>query len=101
MQVGIDTEKLNVQIKNLEKVKTDLQSLFQNVKTDTTKIKEDWDSNGATVVYEEFNRFNNASKDYIEKIEASIDYLRNVVNQSYTDYENKENELIDNNIATN
>lgn len=101
MQVGIDTEQLNEQIEKLEKTKNDLQSLFQSVEMDTTKLKEDWESNGATVVYEEFNRFNNASKDYIEKIEASIDYLRNVVNQSYTDYENKENELIDNNIATN
>ena len=101
MAVGIDTEKLNAQIKNLEKVKTDLQSLFQNVKTDTTKIKEDWDSNGATVVYEEFDRFDVAAEDYMKKLETCIDYLNSVVNQNYIDYENKENELIDDRIATN
>ena len=56
MSIGIDTEKLNAQIDKLEKTKANLSTIFQNVKTDTTKLK---------------------------------------------DYEKKENELIDNNIATN
>ena len=101
MTVGIDTEKLNAQISKLESTKKDLESLFQNVEKDTNNLKEDWESNGSEKVYEEFNRFNLASKDYIADLGVYIDYLKNVVNQSYIDYENKENELIDENIATN
>ena len=101
MSIGIDTEKLNAQIEKLEKTKTNLSTIFQNVKTDTTKLKEDWDSKASSVVYEEFDRFDRASEDYIEDLDGFISYLKNAVNQSYEDYEKKENELIDNNIATN
>ena len=101
MAVGIDTEKLNAQIEKLTQAKNDLDTLFKNVETETNNLKEDWESNGATVVYEEFNRFNGASKDYIEDLGTYIEYLKSVVNQSYVDYEDKENKLIDENIATN
>ena len=89
MSIGIDTEKLNAQIDKLEKTKANLSTIFQNVKTDTTKLKD------------EFDRFDRASEDYIKDLEGFITYLKNAVNQSYEDYEKKENELIDNNIATN
>lgn len=101
MAVGIDTEKLNAQIEKLSQTKTDLDNLFKNVETETNNLKEDYESNGATVVYEEFNRFNSASRDYIDDLGTYIEYLKAVVNQSYIDYEDKENKLIDENIATN
>ena len=101
MAVGIDTDKLNAQIEKLTQTKNDLDSLFKGVENETNSLKDDWESNGAAVVYEEFDRFNRASKDYIEDLGTYIAYLKDVVNQSYTDYEEKENKLIDDNIATN
>ena len=50
---------------------------------------------------DEFKRFDIAQKDYIAKIDTLIEYLKDVVTDSYIDYEAQENKLIDENIATN
>jgi uncharacterized protein YukE len=101
MSIGIDTEKLNAQIEKLEQTKTKLDTLFQNVKTDTNNLKDSWDSKTSEVVYNEFDRFGRASEAYSNDIQKMIDYLRNVVNKGYIEYETNLNKLIDTNIATN
>jgi len=101
MNIGIDTEKLNAQIDKLEKTKNDIQNSFQTINTETTALKDAYSSNTSEVVYNEFDRFKRAAEDYVEDLEAYINYLKTAVNQSYIDYEDKENQLIDDNIATN
>ncbi len=101
MNIEIDTEKLNAQIDKLEKVKARLESDFQNVNAETENMKPDWESKTSEVVYDEFSRFKSAAEDYIEDMDTYINYLKTAVNQSYIDYEDKQNKLIDENIATN
>ena len=101
MNINIDTEKLNAQIDKLEKIKSDIQNTFQTINKETNDMKNYYESGTAEGVQEEFSRFNRAADDYVEDLDAYINYLKNVVNQSYIDYEKKENKLIDENIATN
>jgi uncharacterized protein YukE len=101
MNIGIDTEKLNAQIDKLEKTKNEIKNSFQTINTETNAMKESYDSKTSEVIYTEFDRFNKAAEDYIDDLDAYINYLKMAVNQSYIDYEDKENKLIDENIATN
>ena len=101
MNIEIDTEKLNAQSERLEKAKNRLESDFQQINSETENMKPDSESKASEVVYNEFERFKLAAADYIEDMDAYINYLKTAVNQSYIDYEDKENKLIDENIATN
>ena len=100
MNIGIDTEKLNAQIDKLEKTKNNLKNSFQQITAETNAMKESYDSKTSEIVYEEFDRFNRASEDYIDDLDSYINYLKTVVKQSYIDYEDKENALIDDKLTT-
>ena len=99
--INIDTDKLLEQIEKLEKQKQSLTDLFNNSVNENKKLNEDWSSDTSKVVDEEFVRFDTAAQQYIEKIDSLINYLKDKVSDSYIEYENVENKLIDENIATN
>ena len=101
MNIGIDTEKLNAQIDKLQRTRNNLEATFQNINKETNDMKDYYESKTSTVVYDEFDRFSKAATDYIDDLDSYITYLKTVVNQSYIDYEDKENQLIDDNLATN
>ena len=99
--IDIDTEKLLEEIEKLESAKNKIEEIL-NASTDgNKKLNEDWSSDTSKVVDEEFKRFDQAGKDYIEKLDGHINYLKDVVSNSYIEYEEVENQLIDDNIATN
>lgn len=101
LNINTDTDKLLEQIEKLEKVKKDLTDIFGNSVNENKKLNEDWQSDTSKVVDEEFVRFDTAAQQYLEKIDSLINYLRDIVSDSYIEYENVENKLIDENIATN
>jgi uncharacterized protein YukE len=101
MNINIDTEKLLAEIEKLEKAKESLNTLFTDSVRENTELNEEFQSDTSRIVDEEFKRFDGAAKEYIEKIDSYINYLKDIVTASYIDYEVNENKLIDENIATN
>ena len=99
--IDIDTEKLLEQIGKLEKVRDFIKEIFENSVQENKNLNDDWSSDTSKVVDGEFVRFSTAAQDYIESLDGYIEYLKNKVTDSYIEYENIENKLIDDNIATN
>ena len=99
--INIDTEKLLEEIDKLQEARDSMNELFEASVNENKILNEDWSSDTSKVVDEEFKRFDDAQKEYITKIDTLIEYLKDVVTDSYIDYETQENKLIDENIATN
>ena len=99
--INIDTEKLLEEIEKLQKARDSIKEIFETSVKDNQVLNDDWSSDTSKVVDDEFKRFDIAQKDYIAKIDTLIEYLKDVVTDSYIDYEAQENKLIDENIATN
>ena len=99
--INIDTDKLLEQIEKLEKQREALYTIFVNSVKENKTLNEDWQSDTSKVVDDEFVRFDTAAQQYLEKIDSLINYLKDVVSDSYIEYEQVENKLIDDNIATN
>ena len=99
--IDIDTEKLLDAIKKLEKARNDINTIFETSSKGNKTLNDHWSSDTSKVVDEEFDRFDKAAKDYISKLDGEIEYLKNTVTDSYIEYEDIENKLIDDNIATN
>ena len=101
MKANIDTNKLLEQIDKLEEEKKLLSELLDTSVKEQKELEEYWSSETAKNVNEEFKEFDAVRLEYTELLEGIIEYLRHIVVSNYVDYENKENELIDSNIATN
>jgi len=101
MNININTEKLLEQVEKLEKAKDSLNTLFSDAVKENTVLNEDYRSDTSKIIDEEFKRFDGAAKEYIEKLDSYINYLKDIVSDSYINYEINENKLIDENIATN
>jgi uncharacterized protein YukE len=101
VNINIDTDKLLEEISKLETQREALNNIFTNSTQEIKALDEDWQSDTSKVVDEEFVRFDTAANEYIEKIDSLINYLKDIVTDSYIEYETVENKLIDENIATN
>ena len=86
--IDIDTEKLLSEIDKLEKARNSIKEVFENSSKENKNLNEDWSSDTSQVVDGEFERFDKAGQDYIERLDG------------YIEYETVENQLIDENIAT-
>ena len=100
MSVNIDTEKLLEEINKEEKENKALSELMDSSIKEQKELKDYWSSESSKKVDEEFQEFDEARQEYTELMNGIIKYLRKVVVNDYVNYENKENELIDSNIAT-
>ena len=98
--IDIDTEKLLSEIDKLEKARNSIKEVFENSSKENKNLNEDWSSDTSQVVDGEFERFDKAGQEYIERLDGYIEYLKNKVTDSYIEYETVENQLIDENIAT-
>ncbi len=101
MNVNIDTNKLLEQIEKLEKEKNSMKELLDSSVKEQKELEDYWQSETSKKVDEEFKEFDEVRQEYTELVDGIIQYLKNVVVNNYVNYENKENELIDDNIATN
>lgn len=101
MNINIDTEKLLAEIDKLEKARNSMNDIFEASVNENKILDEDWSSDTSKVVDDEFKKFDTAQKEYIGKIDSLIEYLKDIVTDSYIEYETVENKLIDEKIATN
>lgn len=97
--INIDTQKLTEEIAKLKSVNKNFEQIFSKVKSDTTLLKEFWDTRTSESVYESFEEFNKAVENVKQTFQKDIEFLENTVNGSYIAQNEGTNKSIDENFA--
>lgn len=95
----IDSDLLSVEISKLEAVTKEMETLFSNIKKETDSLKDCWETRTSEGVYNDFDAFYKILDSVKNTNQQDANFLKNVVNTSYVDFENNTNTLVDNNIA--
>lgn len=93
--VYIDSQKLTSAIYDFRSVNTKIKNLFDKVDKETIFLKDYWDTMASESVFNDMNNLSNVFKDKEETGQEYADFLQNVVDASYINYENTTNKVID------
>lgn len=93
--VYIDSQKLTSAISDFRSVNTKIKDLFDKVDKETIFLKDYWDTMTSESVFNDMNNLSNVFKDKEEIGQEYADFLQNVVDASYINYENTTNKVID------
>ena len=93
--VYIDSQKLTSVISDFRSVNTKIKNLFDKVDKETLFLKDYWDTMASESVFNDMNNLSNVFKDKEETGQEYADFLQNVVDASYINYENTTNKVID------
>ena len=93
--VYIDSQKLTSSISDFRSVNTKIKNLFDKVDKETVFLKDYWDTMASESVFNDMNNLSNVFKDKEETGQEYADFLQNVVDASYINYENTTNKVID------
>jgi len=100
MNINIDTDKLLLQIEKLKSARDAMNEVFEKTLKENKESNEYWSSETSRQVDKEFEGFNNSKKEFILKMDIYIEYLKEIVAENYINFENQENKMIDEKIAT-
>lgn len=93
--VYIDSQKLTNAVSNFRSVNTKIKNLFDKVDKETIFLKDYWDTMTSESVFDDMNNLSNVFKTTEQTGQEYADFLQNVVDTSYVNYENTTNKVID------
>ena len=99
MNININTEKLNEEIIKLTELNNNLKDRRTLIFRENEDLKEYYDTRTSKKINTEFEMFKKELDEYINKNDRYIAYLKKVVEEGYTEFEEDENRLIDEKIS--
>ena len=99
MNININTDKLKEEINKFTELNNNLKNRRTIIFKENEDLKEYYDSKTSKRINTEFDAFKKELEEYIEKNDRYINYLQKVVDEGYTEFEENENKLIDENIS--
>lgn len=97
--IELDTDKLQTEIDRLKNVKKNLDEIFEKVEKDTTNLKDIWESKTSDTVQEAFNDYYKNVEKTKNNIASDIAFLESAVKAAQIKEEERQNKVIDENIA--
>ena len=83
MSIGFNGTLLKEEMNKIKKEKKELETLFEEIKSEMTLVKDHWDSETSDEVYYHYDDFKEYFQGIISSLEEDIKFLNNAIN----DYE--------------
>ena len=99
MNININIDKLKEEIEKFRILNNNLKTRYSSIVKENEDLKEYYDSKTSKNLNEQFISFKTELKDYIDRNDTYINYLQEVVNEGYVEFEEEENRLIEKNIS--
>ena len=94
----INTSLLSQEIEKIKTKRDRLNEIYQSLKINNEKLKDNWSSSTSEVVFNNFEDFYSGYEVQLDNLKNDIDFLTNIV-KKYEMFENKNSQVIDENIA--
>lgn len=94
----IDTKLLSQEVEKIRTKRNRLQEIFEALKKDNEQLKDNWSSKASDVVYDNLIDFYKGYQEQLNNLQNDIDFLDALI-EKYTDFEEKNYQEIDENIA--
>lgn len=98
-ELNIDSSKLALEIEKLRKVSKDLEDILNKLKNENSILYDNWETRTSEQVFFDFDMFYKELETIKNTNDNDANFLQNVVNNSYVQFEMNTNKLVDNNIA--
>ncbi|MBO5376476.1 MAG: hypothetical protein J6A52_06445 [Bacilli bacterium] len=98
-ELNIDSSKLALEIEKLRKVSKDLEDILNKLKNENSILYDNWETRTSEQVFFDFDMFYKELETIKKTNDNDANFLQNVVNNSYVQFETNTNKLVDNNIA--